>query len=240
MKTLLIPLIIVFLFQTGCATINQKLTRWLGGKTPAEQAASAKPMTYSDNDNMPPFVRRKYKRTTRKTMAKEAQLDAHAGSLWVMEGQGAYLFTQNIMRLVGDPLGVRIDGEPREQLKAKVDVIHDLLDQIKQRQEERKRQLASANASQPEAKPKKTAKPEKEDQAKDFNVKIVPTRIVERTVDGNYRVKGSQPFMIGSREYKVIVTGVVRAEDFSDDGISATKLLDPKFDIVSSKHKEAM
>jgi flagellar L-ring protein precursor FlgH len=44
-----------------------------------------------------------------------------------------------------------------------------------------------------------------------------------------------QPFMIGKREYKVIVTGVVRPEDFDDAGIEAGKLLDPQFDIVSSR-----
>ena len=56
-----------------------------------------------------------------------------------------------------------------------------------------------------------------------------------RLVDGNYRVKGSQPFMIGTREFKVIVTGIVRAEDFNEEGTSASKLLDPSFDIVSSR-----
>ncbi|HMN67607.1 MAG TPA: flagellar basal body L-ring protein FlgH, partial [Bdellovibrionales bacterium] len=68
--------------------------------------------------------------------------------------------------------------------------------------------------------------------------KNVPTRIVERTLEGNYRVKGSQPIMIGNREYKVIVTGIVRAEDFNEEGIGAGKLLDPKFDIVSARRKE--
>ena len=70
-------------------------------------------------------------------------------------------------------------------------------------------------------------------------VKTVPTRIVERTLEGNYRVKGTQPFMIGAREYKIIVTGIVRAEDFNEEGISATKLLDPKFDIISARRKES-
>ena len=74
----------------------------------------------------------------------------------------------------------------------------------------------------------------------DFPVKSVPTRIVERLVDGNYRVKGSQPFMIGKREYKVIVTGIVRAGDFSDGGISAGKLIDSKFDIVSQRRREKL
>ena len=39
--------------------------------------------------------------------------------------------------------------------------------------------------------------------------------------------------MIGKKEYKVIVTGIVRADDFNDEGIDAPKLLDPQFDIVS-------
>jgi flagellar L-ring protein precursor FlgH len=44
--------------------------------------------------------------------------------------------------------------------------------------------------------------------------------------------------MIGNRDYRVIVTGIVRAEDFSEDGVSATKLLDPKFDVVSARQKD--
>lgn len=66
-----------------------------------------------------------------------------------------------------------------------------------------------------------------------FNVDTVSTRVVERLVDGNYRVKGTQPFMIGKREYKVIVTGLVRPEDFSDEGVSSNKLIDPQWDVVS-------
>jgi flagellar L-ring protein precursor FlgH len=75
-------------------------------------------------------------------------------------------------------------------------------------------------------------------QEADFAVKSVPTRVIERLVDGNYRVRGTQPFMIGGREYRVSVTGIVRAEDFNDEGISSTQLLDPKFDIVSARGAE--
>ena len=67
-----------------------------------------------------------------------------------------------------------------------------------------------------------------------FDVKNIPTRIVERLVDGNYRVKGSQGFMIGKREYRVIATGVVRADEFTESGVPASKLLEPRFDIVSA------
>ena len=39
--------------------------------------------------------------------------------------------------------------------------------------------------------------------------------------------------MIGKREYKVIITGMIRPEDFNDEGVSSVKLLDPQFDVVS-------
>ena len=66
----------------------------------------------------------------------------------------------------------------------------------------------------------------------------VPTRIVERLPDGNYSVKGAQPFMIGKREYKVIVTGMIRPEDFNDEGVSSNKLLDPQYDVVSIRRSQ--
>lgn len=65
-----------------------------------------------------------------------------------------------------------------------------------------------------------------------FDVKTIPTRVVERLSDGNYRVKGAQTFMIGAKEYKVIVTGLVKPSDVSDDSVPSSKMLDSKFDIV--------
>jgi flagellar L-ring protein precursor FlgH len=64
-------------------------------------------------------------------------------------------------------------------------------------------------------------------------VDSVPTRVTERMSDGNYRVKGQQSFMIGKKEFRVIVTGLVRPEDFTDEGMSSNKLLDPQLDVVS-------
>lgn len=66
-----------------------------------------------------------------------------------------------------------------------------------------------------------------------MSVEVIPTRVTERMGDGNYRVKGQQSFMIGKREFRAIVTGLVRPEDFSDEGISSDKLLDPQLDVVS-------
>lgn len=257
MTILRLALFAVVVFEVGCASWGRQLKDFLGGgdsTAPQKKDQSSSDATkYSDNPDMAPRVRRQYKRTTKESLADESGLDQKAGSLWVMEGQGAYLFAQNPMRLVGDSIGVAIEGEPKEQLLAKTDIIKDLLSKIEERQKARQRALAAENSEGENKEPadkekaegkekekeKKTAENKTENKPTDFGVKIVPTRIVERTIEGNYRVKGSQPFMIGSREFKVIVTGVVRAEDFSDEGIAASKLLDPKFDIVSIKRAGA-
>ncbi len=242
----------VAISATGCASLGKQVKSWISGKPAA--TAQEKPKSdlvkYSDNNNLVNGPRRQYKRVTKASLQEEAQLDDHSGSLWTMEGQGAYLFSQNVMRMVGDPLSITLEGDPKEQLETKVGVIRKLLKRIEDRQAAAAaalREPASAKAG--DKKPgEEGAKKEEPVAAKlpepetkgEFNVNTVPTRIVERTVDGNYRVKGTQPFLIGTREYKVIVTGIVRAEDFNDEGVMASKLQDPKFDIVSARRKEEM
>ena len=252
-ELMLIGFLLVFgLTQSGCASFNRRLKALLNGQ-PAEETKKVATVTkFSESPDITPRVRRQYKRTTKETLADESALDAKTGSLWVMEGQGAYLFSQNIVRLVGDPLAVTLEGDPREQLQSKVSVIRKLVAKIEERKARVRAPAGGENGGDADAKAdkekdaKKDAKtaanqaPEQKDQPGDgdMGVKIVPTRIVERTLEGNYRVKGSQPFMISNREYKVIVTGIVRAEDFNEDGIPASKLLDPKFDIVSARRKD--
>lgn len=251
-------LLIFSLTQSGCASFGKKLKNFLGGgSAPTEELKAKQNLTkFSDSADLPPRVKRQYKRTTKESLADESALDSKAGSLWVMEGQGAYLFSQNIVRLVGDPLAITLEGDPKDQLQSKANVIKKLLARIEERQKARIRGPAAEDAGSDasgsaEDKDRKDqgdkGKKEKantqnppppEEKATDLAVKIVPTRIVERTLEGNYRVKGTQPFMIGAREYKIIVTGIVRAEDFNEEGISATKLLDPKFDIVSARRTE--
>ncbi len=258
---LIAVLLLVSIMNTGCSSFNRKLKGWLNG-TPAPSETSRQSTTltkFSENGDVVPRVRRQYRRTTKESLRDQNSIDSKAGSLWVMEGQGAYLFSQNVIRLVGDPLAVQLEGDPKEQLQSKVTVIKKLLNKIEERQKARLRQPAGSSSDTEEASAKagkdekgkgkgdkaaaaaKAAEPaekSKEELLSDFNVKNVPTRIVERTLDGNYRVKGTQPFMIGSREYKIIVTGIVRAEDFNEEGIASSKLLDPKFDIVSARRKE--
>lgn len=75
---------------------------------------------------------------------------------------------------------------------------------------------------------------------KEFPIRSVATRIVEIQKDGNYRVKGEQPFLIGKREYKLLVLGTVRSEEYNEKGMSAESLIDPVFDIISDKKSEAL
>ena len=250
-----LTLILLALSLSGCGSFGKKLKNFLGGRgdSPAP-AAKSNMVKYSDSPNVYTGVTRQYKRTTRDSFQAEAALEPQAGSLWVMEGQGSYLFAQNTVRMVGDPIGVQLEGEPKEQLQAKVDVIKKLWGKFEQRQAALRAPASDdANKDKAAAKGKDGKDPakdkaeadkaaqaaaEKPDAKTDFGVKTVPARVVERTVDGNYRVKGSQPFMIGSREYKVIVTGVVRSEDFNEEGIAASKLLDAKYDVVSVRRKE--
>ncbi len=243
---------------SGCASVAQKWKNLIsGGPSQGQQGQrnSANGASYNQQNNLLPNTYRKYKRSKRKDIEDDAHLDSRSGSLWVMEGQGAYLFSQNTVRLIGDPLAVRIEGDPNEQLAAKTKVISKLLTQIEERRrralgrapaneekkgEEKKDPAAPAAPGAPPA-PGAAAAAEAnptDEKAGEFSVKTVPTRVIERLVDGNYRVRGVQPFLINQREYKVIVSGIVRTEDFNEEGISASQLLDANFDIVSSRSTE--
>lgn len=242
-----IPLILtVVVLCSGCASLGKTLKAWMNGTEQDERPKISTP-TFSEQDNLRANSDKQYRRMNRSRFEEEADLKADAGSLWVMEGQGAYLFAQNQMRMVGDLLNVRIEGQPKSQLQTKANVIKKLLDRL---ENPPTRGLASVKPAAPVAPAAEAKKPadgaekagegaagadaaSKTEPA--FGVQTVPTRIVEQLKDGSYRVRGMHPLMIGKREYKVIVTGIVRSEDFDDAGVDSTKLLDPQFDIVSSR-----
>ena len=231
----------------GCATMGRAWKSLVGGEPREAPEKAPGPVRFSDQDNIRGGADRQYKRMNRKQMEDEAELGPTAGSLWVMEGQGAYLFSQNQMRMVGDLMTVKLEGAAKQQLQTKTKVIAKLLERL----ENPMRGLASvqnpapvaasadaavappaADGTQPPAAAPETAaaKPETA-----LGVQTVPTRIVEQLKDGSYRVRGVQPFMIGKREYKVIVSGIVRPADFDEAGVDSGKLLDSQFDIVSSR-----
>jgi flagellar L-ring protein precursor FlgH len=245
---------------SSCTTLGNSWKSLVGGGSDSSQ--SNKQVTtpkFSEQENLRVNDDKQYKRMNRQRFEDEADVKEGAGSLWVMEGQGAYLFSQNQIRMVGDLLNVKIEGAAKSQLQTKVKVISKLLDRL-----EAPRGLAAAGPATPApavgappapGTPGAPAAPGADGQTPDaaqaaqpvaksneppFSVQTVPTRIVEQMRDGSYRVRGMQPFMIGKREFKVIVTGVVRGEDFDDAGIDASKLLDPQFDIVSSRKGAAL
>jgi flagellar L-ring protein FlgH len=237
----------ILISLSGCAFFNRGAKSLVGDDRP-------RLTKYSDQENLRYQSDRKYRRMNKNKFEDEAELNAQAGSLWVMEGQGAYLFAQNQTRMMGDLLNVKIEGNPRSQLSSKTKVISKLLDRLENpNRGPTSVQTSIAKGGAPgdagaktdaegdgvaqAAKAGDRAAGEKPLDPKDpiTAVQNVPTRIVEQLKDGSYRVKGMQPFMIGKREYKVIVTGVVRPEDFDDAGIDSSKLLDSQFDIVSSR-----
>lgn len=253
----ILVLIALLFVGSGCASFGKKLKAFLGGDPNATATANnknpAKPSgpRFSDQQNYMQGPKRAYKRMTKERMRQSEQLDSNAGSLWAMEGQGAFLFAENIVRMVGDPIPVKLEGEPKQQIDAKVSLISKFLKKIEDRKAQNMKRLAEESkqadkdkAREPAAKTADKADGEKgkdgpaEAENTDFNIQTVPARVVERMVDGNYRIKGSQPFMVGRREYKVIVAGVVRPEDFNDEGVNSSKLIDSKFDIVSAKKRE--
>lgn len=220
---------------------------------------SSNGLKYSESPQAGVYTDRQYKHMTRAQMEDQSELGSSAGSTWVMEGQGAYLFAQNKSRKEGDILNVLLDGSAFKQVETKVNVIKQLLAQLEAQLKEKEliqRGLASVNSAdgmpgaagvgagkvlvaKDEVKPVVSADKSKKEDDEIAEIKTITTKIVERMADGNYRIKGSQPFMIGKREYKVIVAGIIRSEDYNDQGVSSQKLLDPQFDVVSIRRGES-
>ena len=200
---------------------------------------------YSENPQMTAPTNRQYKKMTKNRMEEESEVGSQAGSMWIMDGQSSYLFTQNKTRRDGDILNVKLEGPAQKQVETKVKVIKKLLKQIEEQERlenggSKDTTLASKDAEGKDRAPASAPKVEdKEEKADLTDVALIPTRIIEKLPDGNYRVKGSQPFMIDKKEYKVIVTGMIRPEDYNDEGVSSSKLLDPQFDVVSLRRNKA-
>ncbi len=185
---------------------------------------------------------RNYKRMNRQKFEEDSDLQASAGSLWKMDGQTSYLFTQNQTRQEGDPLKVKVVQPLLRQAETKVAVINDLLKEL---EEEKARQEQSKGeedtmATRGPASEKKTgpaaasADPKnKKDVPPDLKeLENIPTRIVEKLPDGNLRIRGVQNMMIRNRPFRVHLTGIVKPEDFNDEGLSSDKIIDPELDIV--------
>ncbi len=81
-------------------------------------------------------------------------------------------------------------------------------------------------------------KPAKEDKVDLKDIELIPSKIVEKTSDGMFRVTGQQYLNIKKRPYKVIATGLVRPEDFDEQALSSNKIFEAQYDIIHIKKTE--
>ena len=232
---------------SGCSMFSSKKSG--DASEAAAKEAAANMIKFSDNPQMPAVSQRNYKRMTKQRLEEESEVQSSAGSLWVMEGQGAYLFSQNKVRKEGDSVTLRLEGAAQKQIEQKVAVIRNLLKEIAAEEAKKK---AASEASTKEASAEKSgdgknipiANTEKAktpnadlDKEDPLDLTSVAAKVIEKSSENNYRVKGQMPFMLGKNEYKVIVAGTLRAEDFNDEGISSNKLLDGQYDVVSIRKR---
>ena len=206
----------------GCASFQ----KWFGQNiSDSVPFVSPEPgLRYSETPQAGSIQEREYKRMTKSRMEEESDLNSNAGSLWQMEGQTSYMFAQNKSRREGDAISVKIEGPALKQVEIKAQNIKTLLKELEMEENRRKNQNlnpALAQAATPAAAgtdparapaavpaPAPVEKP-KEEKLDLTDIENIQSKIVEKMPDGNYRIKGSQPFMIEKKEYKVIISGVI-------------------------------
>ncbi len=280
--------IVIILFFSSCSTLkgffksDSEVTVPIAEAPKKVDDSESEPLTkFSDNSNLAPATDREYKRMTRQRMEDESDLQAGAGSLWVMEGQTSYLFAQNKQHRAGDPTQIKVEGSALKQIELKVATIQDLLkeleeqkkiaEEIEKKEAGEKQRLAdiekekksildngearSESSAQAMAEERSKSrmlasvptdkkvqelakKPAKEDKIDLKEIELIPSKIVEKTADGMFRVTGQQYLNIKKRPYKVIATGLVRPEDFDDQSMSSNKIFDAQYDIIHIKKNE--
>ncbi len=246
--------LLLFFSLTACSSFGKFMKGLVSDDTPQKVAKANQPQKkITSYKSRPNFGRKtglpkKYGRMTVDRFEAEAKINENDGSLWVDEGQNSFLFTQNKRRQEGDILNVRLEDAATKQLQSKVNVISSL---IKAKQSA-KRTIANAAANtvsgaankvaskidttgQSQAQPQQNFQKKKEQADTNLNVKTVPSRVVATYPDGSYRVMGSQNVLIDGTEFKVLVTGLVKGKDIADDSVASSKMLDSKFDIVTTK-----
>ena len=112
---------------SACGSFGKKLRNYVKGNGWVEDTAPQKALSFNETPNYRKGEQRKYVRMTKDQFEAEAKLGSQEGSLWVMEGQGSYLFSQNIVRLIGDLLTVKLEGAARTQVDTKINVIKKLI-----------------------------------------------------------------------------------------------------------------
>ena len=252
-------LIVVMFLSSGCSSLGRKLKSLVSGAPEPQQAS--RPLapsgpSFSRTPNMMVGKERIYRRVTKENFSDEQSLEDNSGSLWKKVGQGSYLFSQNNLRMMGDIINVEVEGKAEESLSAKVTVIKKAwarmgyagdgirspASKVVGKVPKPEKDAAPAAAAPPLAEKSKEGEETDNQKPKEMagspsgssRFDNVPCRIVERNTDGSYRVKGQQTIYVGAREYKLLVTGLVRPDDISSDVVGTSKLIDSKIDLVAS------
>jgi len=150
--------VLLLVALTSCSTVQTAQEPAVAQPEPAAEAVAEKPPVekeepglakYSENNNFAPATDRDYRRMTRQQMEDESELQAGAGSLWVMEGQTSYLFAQNKQKRIGDPFQLKVEGSALKQIEMKVAAIKDLLKELEiQKKEQEEKEKAEAAEKQ--------------------------------------------------------------------------------------------
>ena len=181
---------------------------------------------------------RKYKRVTKDNFSDDqASSKKMPGSLWRKEGQGSYLFAQNNLRMIGDIVSVQVEGKAAENLTDQTDddqtrpckleppIVRKIASVPSPGvpRPENKEAKADANQAGNQQAPENAQEEKTEENTREQIGKFddVPCRIIEKNVDGSYRIKGQSPVYVGRREYRLIVTGIVRPEELAMDAIGS-------------------
>jgi flagellar L-ring protein precursor FlgH len=229
--------VVLILFLQSCA--QKPLVTEILAEKESEFFDSSKVPRYSSQDRLPAVEQREYIRMTRERLERENDVGSQAGSMWVMDGQGSYLFVQNKVRKEGDLVNIKLEGPALKQVEMKVSIIKKLLEQIEQENKKwRENNRQKSNSTPIEDLSRNLASEEAKKEESLLEIQLIPARIVEKLPDGNYRVAGQQVFMLGSRDFKVSVTGLIRAEDYLDEGVSSNKLIEPNIDVLSVRKRK--
>ena len=195
-----------------------------------KRTASVKKKGLDETKNS--WAKRQYKYITRDDIERQSKVDEGAGSLWVMNGQSPYLFSENQILFHGDPVYIEMVGGPKSEIFLKAKKIHSLLrkryiKRIKEKnKKERERQMLSSilsklqpseermPANEEKTEPEENSFVEKKGGLKEekwgfapfsMEVPLLFGKVEQRLPSGSYRIKGQGSFTVELKQGDIMV-----------------------------------
>lgn len=200
--------------------------------------------SYSQKPNLPPEVKRLYKKGDRATKEDFIDDSQNEGSLWASDGQTNYYFTKNRIKNVGDIITVTVEDQlvkdvstevkkslsqaemESEIMKAQKKINQDSAD--KQKKQAGARAPAGEKKEEEEEVEPRPATYQDIDLTESVGIKSgegMMAEVIERYANGNYKIRGTKrvPYAGGMRMMTLV--GIARAADLKDgDLIPSGKL----------------